>query len=399
MGPETYFTKTQRNSRSAAGNRPFGWKYPSGLFDFESISCRTAGKGVPPALANSRLTIMVIPETGRRPFSFKFTPYWFALVGLLIGGVAYMVNNLYQETAQLRAQVSDLAELQVVNRLQQAEIEAMTVKAQETQEQLERLYSLEEQIQQLTGVGATVTKASRSGSSGDIQIERGRGGPSVATSAASPAANVPTLAALLPADVAAHLFSKRDTLPLHLQRIQSYERNSEQTLAKAEDTLSLMDAQIESMNNLSATLNSGKEAIVDRLEFLAHRPTGIPIAGAAVTDRFGWRQSPFGWGGQPHNGIDLAQAYWTPIVSTGAGVVVHAGWKSGGFGYAVIIDHGYGYQTLYAHMIDWDVRVGQEVVRGTRLGWVGSSGLSTGPHLHYEVHKNGVPVDPSTYLQ
>lgn len=358
---------------------------------------RFAGKGELPALATNRLTVIVVPDTGKRPFSFKFTPYWFALVGILICIVAYIVTTLYRTNEDLRGQVTGLAELQLVNRLQQAEIEAMTIKAQETQERLDQLHHLEEQIRELTGAGTETVKASRSGTD-EVQVVRGRGGPAVASAASSPVENVLTLATLLPADIAAHLFAKRDTLPLHLQRIQSYERDSELTLAQAEGTHSLMAEQIKRMDALSANLTTGKEAILDQLDFLAHRPSGMPISGAAVTDRFGWRLSPFGWGGQPHNGIDLAQAYWTPIVSTGAGVVVHAGWKSGGFGYAVIIDHGYGYQTLYAHMIDWDVRVGQEVERGTRIGWVGSSGLSTGAHLHYEVHKNGVPVDPGNYL-
>src|SRR5690606_2013249 len=117
-----------------------------------------------------------------------------------------------------------------------------------------------------------------------------------------------------------------------------------------------------------------------------------------ITDRFGYRWSPFGGGWRFHDGIDIGQDYGTPVYATGAGTVVHAGWLDGGYGWSVIIDHGYGYRTHYAHLQNWNVSVWQEVARGDLIGWVGSSGLSTGPHLHYEALLNGVPVDPEPYL-
>ena len=75
-----------------------------------------------------------------------------------------------------------------------------------------------------------------------------------------------------------------------------------------------------------------------------------------------------------------------------------AGYNTTGFGIHVIIDHGFGYQTLYGHMSELKVRAGQKVKRGDVIGEVGSTGLSTGPHLHYEVHKDGMPVDPVNFL-
>ncbi|HYG59898.1 MAG TPA: M23 family metallopeptidase, partial [Symbiobacteriaceae bacterium] len=82
-----------------------------------------------------------------------------------------------------------------------------------------------------------------------------------------------------------------------------------------------------------------------------------------------------------------------------AGTVVHAGWMVGGYGYTVVIDHGYGFTTLYAHFDEVNSSVGDVVSRGDVIGWVGSTGNSTGPHVHYEVHVNGVPVDPMRYAQ
>lgn len=97
-----------------------------------------------------------------------------------------------------------------------------------------------------------------------------------------------------------------------------------------------------------------------------------------------------------HEGMDFSANIGTPIYATGNGTVTKAGWQSG-YGRVVIIDHGYGYETLYAHMNKIDVRRGQKVVRGEVIGEVGNSGKSTGPHLHYEVHVKGRVVNPVNY--
>lgn len=97
-----------------------------------------------------------------------------------------------------------------------------------------------------------------------------------------------------------------------------------------------------------------------------------------------------------HSGMDFSAPSGTDIYATGDGTVEKAGWQTG-YGNTVIINHGYGYKTLYAHMRDIRVRVGKKVVRGEVLGTVGSTGKSTGPHLHYEVHVKGQVVNPVNY--
>lgn len=97
-----------------------------------------------------------------------------------------------------------------------------------------------------------------------------------------------------------------------------------------------------------------------------------------------------------HEGMDFSANIGTPVYATGDGVVTKAGWQSG-FGKLIKIDHGYGYETWYAHLNDYDVRVGQRVVRGQVIGEVGNTGKSTGPHLHYEVHVKGRVVNPVNY--
>jgi murein DD-endopeptidase MepM/ murein hydrolase activator NlpD len=115
-----------------------------------------------------------------------------------------------------------------------------------------------------------------------------------------------------------------------------------------------------------------------------------PVA-APITSPFGWR-----WG-RMHEGIDLGAAYGTPIAAAAAGAVIYAGWE-GGYGNLVVIDHGGGIATAYGHQSRIAVSVGQSVSQGETIGYVGSTGHSTGPHLHFEVRVNGQAVDPLGYL-
>jgi murein DD-endopeptidase MepM/ murein hydrolase activator NlpD len=112
---------------------------------------------------------------------------------------------------------------------------------------------------------------------------------------------------------------------------------------------------------------------------------------APITSPFGWR-----WG-RMHEGIDLGAAYGTPIAAAAAGVVIYAGWE-GGYGNLVAIDHGGGLATAYGHQSRIAVSLGQSVSQGEIIGYVGSTGHSTGPHLHFEVRVNGQAVDPLGYL-
>ena len=119
-----------------------------------------------------------------------------------------------------------------------------------------------------------------------------------------------------------------------------------------------------------------------------------PLSGFRITTYFGGR----GAFQRYHTGIDLAAPYGTPIVAAKSGQVQVAGWSSFGYGFHVILDHGGGVETLYAHMSRIAVRPGQWVEAGQVIGYVGSTGWSTGPHLHFEVRVNGVPRNPLAYL-
>ncbi|MGB3135313.1 MAG: M23 family metallopeptidase [Nodosilinea sp.] len=129
-------------------------------------------------------------------------------------------------------------------------------------------------------------------------------------------------------------------------------------------------------------------------------PIARPIAGKAdVSSEFGLRPNPFGTRGyEMHEGIDFSGPVGKPIVATAEGVVVRADYN-GGYGNHVRIDHGYNYETLYAHLSKIEVEIGDRVQRGSLLGALGSTGRSSGPHLHYGIYRNGQAVNPRYYLK
>lgn len=138
----------------------------------------------------------------------------------------------------------------------------------------------------------------------------------------------------------------------------------------------------------------------NKADMLASIPAIMPIERG--TDRlvsgFGYRIHPIYKRLRMHTGVDFAAPTGTPIYATGNGVIVRAARDHSGYGLMVEIDHGFGYRTLYAHLSKISVRVGQRVSRGEVLGLVGSTGLSVGPHLHYEVIRNGRTVNPVSYF-
>ncbi len=141
-------------------------------------------------------------------------------------------------------------------------------------------------------------------------------------------------------------------------------------------------------------------ATAERLKaLLSFVPLRMPLSGdPSLTSGFGYRVDPFLGRLALHPGVDLAEAYGAEIHAAAAGRVVHAG-PAGGYGIMVEIDHGNGLATRYAHMSEALVEEGQAVDKGAVLGRLGSTGRSTGPHLHYEVRVDGEPVDPERYLR
>lgn len=145
-----------------------------------------------------------------------------------------------------------------------------------------------------------------------------------------------------------------------------------------------------------ASLQMLIEYFEDKRSLHAATPSLWPVRGW-VTSHFGNRLSPFSGIEKFHEGIDIASQTGTPVVAPADGVVIKAGFGTG-YGNMVEISHGYGFKTLFAHNSRLNVKTGQRIRRGDIISYVGDSGSSTGPHLHYEVRINGLPVNPTKYM-
>jgi murein DD-endopeptidase MepM/ murein hydrolase activator NlpD len=158
------------------------------------------------------------------------------------------------------------------------------------------------------------------------------------------------------------------------------------------------------INNINSRIKAQQKSYdeVDNLvknkeQLLSHTPAIQPVSNKdlnRIASGFGYRIDPVYKTTKFHAGLDFTAPQGTPIYATADGTVTTAGSTGNGFGNHVVINHGYGYETLYGHMVRVKAREGQLIKRGEVIGWVGSTGKSTGPHCHYEVHKNGEKIDP-----
>lgn len=153
------------------------------------------------------------------------------------------------------------------------------------------------------------------------------------------------------------------------------------------EALTLAQQLREKRNNLKDL----RDFLEKKATLLEGRPIGWPTAGE-VTSHFGPRKGGF------HSGIDIGNVIGTPVFATGDGVVTFKGYV-GAYGKMIVIDHGTQFSTAYAHLSRYGVETGDRVERGDVIGYMGSTGRTTGPHLHYEVRVNGVPVNPRPYIE
>ncbi len=170
----------------------------------------------------------------------------------------------------------------------------------------------------------------------------------------------------------------------------------------AKSTMAVLQAQ---NSNIRQMLDSTKKSVSQllgevegRSGTLAAFPDKWPTDGGSISSGYGGRTGPIEGGYEWHSGIDIAVEFGTPVYATAAGTVEQAGWN-GGYGRYVRIAHGDDYETAYGHMSGIAVVAGQQVIKGEIIGFVGSTGYSTGPHLHYEVLADGQNIDPFYVLQ
>ena len=295
-------------------------------------------------------TIKIIPQSGETVHSFRLSArllkYGLASLGtgalLLAGAFGYAVYS----TFAARSDAAEIEGLRQVNTIQQEQLLQLSKKANALQDEMDQLTQKENELRRISG--ATPADA------GD---EKGQGGPYAEADAEHVGAALGFL---------------------------------EKSLAVRKGSLDRLQAELKTKRETYASL-----AVPGML---------MGIGGSTVPSIWpatGEVSSPYGlrWGGTDfHPGMDIANDMGTPIVATADGTVVVAGWNSGGYGNMVDIDHGNGIMTRYGHASQVVVTAGQRVRRGQLIAYMGSTGFSTGPHVHYEVHVDGRTVNPVSYL-
>ncbi|MFM7838299.1 MAG: peptidoglycan DD-metalloendopeptidase family protein, partial [Chitinophagaceae bacterium] len=187
-------------------------------------------------------------------------------------------------------------------------------------------------------------------------------------------------------------------------RVKEMEREREIQLVGNMSKGELETAVTQKINRLTLRMAFQEKSYVEITSFiknkallLAATPAIQPVSNIdlkRIASGFGYRIDPVYKTIKYHSGLDFTAPQGTPVYATANGTVHIAGNLGNGFGNHVVINHGYGYETLYGHLFQVKVQPGVRVKRGEIIGWVGNTGKSTGPHCHYEVHKNGQPVDP-----
>jgi murein DD-endopeptidase MepM/ murein hydrolase activator NlpD len=304
-------------------------------------------------MARSRWTLMLIPHDNERVKSVQLTCKGLRVVislllvvGLLLG--TFSVGFFVKQGQSIRVQ-----RLALENRLLAAEVEAMRGSMATLTESLDELAARDEKFRVIAGLPSY-----------DEAVRRvGIGGP-----------GTPTL----------------ESRPLYHANPEVGER----VYAASYDLATLMRRA----SMLNSSLGEAIRTMEENTERLAATPSIMPSTGHLSSLFSKGRRHPVLRITRPHQGIDIAAPVGEPILAPARGTVVFAGWRSGGYGNTVEIDHGYGYLTRFAHASRVLVRAGQKVERGQTIAEVGATGLVSGPHLHYEVEVNGRPVDPLNFI-
>lgn len=199
------------------------------------------------------------------------------------------------------------------------------------------------------------------------------------------------------------LDAKRAALNATIIEMSSAIEQNISIYAGIEDKLASFEEELGLDNNDTSMSPSARIAHLEltneqQSEVLAQIPNGWPISNQGISGKYGWRTHPVLKKEEFHNGIDLSATMNTPVYATANGVVETAGWNAGGYGYMVVVVHNYGFKTAYAHLNRVAVSPGKFVKKGDLLAYSGNTGLSTGPHLHYEVRFINKTLPPNEFL-
>lgn len=320
-------------------------------------------------------TVLIVPTCYGRVRNLRIPGVLLKMVGGAVFVALAVSVYLFAYNLQLRSEAKYYKELKAANEKQHQEIVELKKREETIREKIQAVEKLDRQVRDLLGL------ASR-GEAGSLNEGTGSLGGGVSLDA------VPDQADSLPEG------PYREEAPGSGQTTSAGETEWLKTAQGIKASFDALDSLVEDQ---ITTLEKLRKDVISRQRYVAALPTRWPVEGY-ITSRFGYRQSPFGGGKEFHDGLDIAAGTGTPITAAGGGRVVFVGLVAG-YGRTVIIDHGYGYRTQYSHTSIVLVKKGQAVKRGEVIARVGSTGRSTGPHLHFTVLVNGKQVDPLTILR
>ena len=327
--------------------------------------------------SRARLTFVVIPEAERpvrqvRLCRRTLTAVSFVCLALLAAAAVwlrYEYDGWLSLAARLSEQIAvsrqgyerSLPEKEATIARLQSELRLLSLQAEEVRRELERLQDFEQELRRLTGLSPAESSESLPGSG---------------ITASSPS-GVPLSAAV------------GGGAP--------FSPNGGSAAPQSQSVSAVLSASAHRMLALRASFEHLRDFLLEDIRTRNHTPSIWPVRFDTITSSFGYRRDPFTGRLQDHHGIDLAADPGEPVFATADGVVEEAGWDAQKGNY-ILVFHSYGLHTQYMHLSKRFVEKGDNVTKGQTIGLVGSTGRSTGPHLHYEVWEWRKAVDPAAYL-
>jgi len=309
---------------------------------------------------NRFFTIIIVPDAESKVRKFKVHHNWFRFLFIFIAIVSIsmlvLIANVSLVSNELDNKIAELDRLKELVNYKEIEIANLDSKSNEIKAKAKILEDYLAQVEDLDKVVRDIT---------------GKGG-------------YETEITIYDKDLSANVDLKSDT-----DEIFYYD------FADAEDLDNInriLDDLIAKAPDIGQKLAQDKQHMEDHIYQMDHTPSIWPTKGI-ISSLFG----EYRGGGRRHGGLDIANDVGTPVEASAAGVVIFAA-RNGGFGNEVIIHHGFGFMTVYAHLDKFYVSVGDEVDKGQKIAELGNTGYSTGPHLHYEVIVNDSQVDPLDYI-
>ena len=318
---------------------------------------------------NEKVTIQVVPETEEDVFTLKIAKKWikFAIYSIIISLILitgilsyyyYQFNAARREIRFLVPYKQKVENLREKNDYLQSKLSKLSQKTEQIKEQFNQIKKENSQIKEMIDFKNNDDISSKT----DDNISEGN-----------------------------NKLAKAQSV--------SQSRHNMASGVLINSTKQNLSSLNKGINQRKKDLSSLKQEVIDYKDYLASKPKGWPILGhkGRVTSEYGYRFHPVEKRRMFHDGIDIGVWYNHKVIATGKAKVVFSGWKSG-YGRAVVLDHGYGYRTLYGHNNKLLARTGEVVKRGEPIALSGNSGRSTGPHLHYEVLVNGHHTNPKQFF-